>query len=780
MFAGSKNVVVSGGTFVMQGEFHSHNYINPSGERGGLIILQNNIAPGAFHNSSERYDPPKCHPQTREAVLRKIMDWAQGKAGSTSPSSPSSPSDSSSNFKFLWLYGPAGTGKSAIAQTIAEKCHEAGLLLGTFFFARSVAGRNEKTRVVSTLLYQMVLAVPEMREEVLRIMEVNPQIFNLSLKTQVAELIVGPLNALHIAWTQGMGEGERERGMVVSRRSSPRLIIVDGLDECVDIDAQSYILEVLVSVVEKCLVPLKILVASRPEQQIRDSFNEDVLTALTTRIVLDDTYRPDADIRILLESKFGEIKKKHPARAHIPAAWPEDKDIKKLVEKSSGQFIYTSTVIKYIESRRHLPTERLKVVLGLSTPSGKNAADNTPFAELDALYKHVLSSTYDQESTLNLFTVLLITERMDTAADIGNFLFLRPGEIDIILSELHSLVVVPAPEDVKGKLRMTHASLGDFLMDRERAGEKWFIDVGTANAEVLILVMRHLVEDKEKDLDYDHWSRLFDDHYKRASPTANLLDELLAFDLESLLDFITKDGNPAPDAVRPATGYWSKAGVDDRWPNMSQIFHWLHNLRHPNPTIDFHKFYLSQFDTWMHAQLARYYPVQEPSTTHLLSAISLDFFRLEDGYTTKRIYELIHAVCPWKDFDTLTWKDPLRLYDRYYKNPNAGVYYSEVGRFLTTKERAGVFFVDEEKIGALGCLVLEYFFMQNPHSLTKDSNMTYLAAFPLKMLSTFVDRVMQAPSAKEYFRAHPVRCVDNQNPLYEEMNELANKIESYL
>ena len=34
---------------------------------------------------------------------------------------------------FLWLYGPAGAGKSAIAQTIAELLEEAGLLAGAFF-----------------------------------------------------------------------------------------------------------------------------------------------------------------------------------------------------------------------------------------------------------------------------------------------------------------------------------------------------------------------------------------------------------------------------------------------------------------------------------------------------------------------------------------------------------------------------------------------------------------------------------------------------------------------
>ncbi|KDR68564.1 hypothetical protein GALMADRAFT_27796, partial [Galerina marginata CBS 339.88] len=35
------------------------------------------IAIGAFHNSAERYDPPKCHPNTRVAVVQDIIDWIE-------------------------------------------------------------------------------------------------------------------------------------------------------------------------------------------------------------------------------------------------------------------------------------------------------------------------------------------------------------------------------------------------------------------------------------------------------------------------------------------------------------------------------------------------------------------------------------------------------------------------------------------------------------------------------------------------------------------------------
>lgn len=41
----------------------------------GLELLGKMISTGALHNSAERYDASKCHPQKREVVLKEIMDW---------------------------------------------------------------------------------------------------------------------------------------------------------------------------------------------------------------------------------------------------------------------------------------------------------------------------------------------------------------------------------------------------------------------------------------------------------------------------------------------------------------------------------------------------------------------------------------------------------------------------------------------------------------------------------------------------------------------------------
>ena len=85
-----------------------------------LKMLQKHITTGAMHNSKERHDAPKCQPDTRKAILGDITSWV---------------SDHSKKTLILWLRAPAGSGKSAILQQIAENFQKLGGLSVSFFFS---------------------------------------------------------------------------------------------------------------------------------------------------------------------------------------------------------------------------------------------------------------------------------------------------------------------------------------------------------------------------------------------------------------------------------------------------------------------------------------------------------------------------------------------------------------------------------------------------------------------------------------------------------------------
>jgi hypothetical protein len=237
-------------------------------------------------------------------------------------------------------------------------------------------------------------------------------------------------------------------------------------------------------------IPFSFILASRPEQHIREAFDVKLLSSLTTRLVLDDKYQPDVDIRMFLQSKFQDIKNRHPSCAHLPSSWPSDEEVERLVQKSSGQFIYASTVIKFIDSHRHWPPDRLDIIFGIS-PRGKT----TPFAEMDSLYFHILTSASDNiDSALEIFAVLLFLRHQDlkiTPRFIESFLSLREGEIFTILSDLHSIIAMSANE--QEPLRLFHASLGDFFTDHSRSGDTFFLDSGVCYRNIVNRIIKRVM-----------------------------------------------------------------------------------------------------------------------------------------------------------------------------------------------------------------------------------------------------------------------------------------------
>ncbi|KAF8811009.1 hypothetical protein BYT27DRAFT_6470260 [Phlegmacium glaucopus] len=489
------NVLISGG-----------NFVNRTWGKG-IDLLSSHMAPGAFHNSDERYDPPKCHPQTRVAVIQAIIDWIE---------------DGQKTTFIKWLYGPAGAGKSAIAQEIAELYHKSGRLAASFFWSRNVAGRNNEKRLVASLAYQLLIAIPQIRGYIEEAIENDPSILSRSLAAQMQSLVLEPLDSVF---------GHDQRRPVDSEL--PKLIILDGLDECGTAEAQRYILKVISDSILKFPIPLFFLISSRPEQAIRDSFNDQHLLELTVRLVLDEKYHPDDDIRLFLVESFESVKRSHSLRSCLPCVWPIAEDINQLVSKSSGQFIYAATVVKFVRSPRRRPGEQLKIILGINA-TGKD----TPFAELDVLYCQIFSMVEDLPRALEVLSFLFLIERLQhedsSARLIETILSYAPGDLQLILIDLHSVLDVPEMEDDRGDLRALHASLEDFLMDPARS-RNLFIDRGKAHAQIARHFLRYIRDYDSRDTShhYDCGYAVFKNleyHCSKSSATRELLADLYRFD----------------------------------------------------------------------------------------------------------------------------------------------------------------------------------------------------------------------------------------------------------
>jgi hypothetical protein len=219
---------------------------------------------------------------------------------------------------------------------------------------------------------------------------------------------------------------------------------------------------------------------------ISTAFNGPPLQDISTRISLSHATDADADIRAFLVEQFTKLKRQLP---HLQSReWPTAAEITYLVEKSSGQFIFAATVVKYVCSprHRHNAVARLKHVLDLKQLPPN--AQQHPFAELDALYSLILSTREEIEITVKAAAVCLEYPKyfnVISPEDLATVLNIDLIGVRPMLDELASLFEV----DVDDNIKPFHASFDDFLFDRSRSGN-FYCDRGDIVADVISAHLR--------------------------------------------------------------------------------------------------------------------------------------------------------------------------------------------------------------------------------------------------------------------------------------------------
>ena len=286
-------------------------------------------------------------------------------------------------------------------------------------------------------------------------MELNPTLHTKSMDMQLQTLIVDAFQYLS------------------PHPQHSYLVIIDGLDECHDKAIQQSILQLLCETITVHKLPLRFLVGCRPESHIRDSFDQESLYTITHRVVLDETFNPGRDIWVFLRDGFAKICAVNPILSHLEQPWPGEGIIALLVQRSSGQFIYAATVLKFVGADFCSPTKQLALVL---------KPDSTAFSDLDQLYTQILSV---YPSTVNIVQVLgfiIAFDRKDLPEVIEDILGMEEGELKLVLCGLLSLMKDENIERLnKGVISETesesyviphfaHASFSDYLFDSSRSG----------------------------------------------------------------------------------------------------------------------------------------------------------------------------------------------------------------------------------------------------------------------------------------------------------------------
>ena len=401
-----------------------------------MLVLNNcSRARGAGHRHGNRSG---CLKGTRESVLNQIERWAQD----------------FDKPPIFWLNGLAGTGKSTIAQTIAERLFADNRLGASFFCSRGVEDRSSLQPIFPTLGFQLAQQYPEFRSSLVPLLRSNPDVVHESLQDQMQKFLVDPLRSADIS----------------------TVIVIDALDECKDEDPESAILLVLGRSVSD-IPRVKFFVTSRPEAHITTGFRGPLLRGLTDVFVLHDVepHTINSDIRRFFKHELSKLAHRHDGIE----GWPTGEQLDSLCRRAAGFFVYAVATVNFLDHRFQDPSDRLGVITRSpesTTHEGK--VKLRAYTSLDSLYTSIFQAAFlendvdDDAMVRSVLSAVVLTTSPLSRSAIATLMRFRCHQVLRLLESIQSLLVLP--NDPKHPVQPFHKSFSDFITDPTRCTDPRF------------------------------------------------------------------------------------------------------------------------------------------------------------------------------------------------------------------------------------------------------------------------------------------------------------------
>jgi hypothetical protein len=403
--------------------------------------LSEHIIHGVAHDSSARDPPPRCHPGTRIKINEHIVTWFY---------------DEEKEELLIWVYGPAGVGKSAIMQTLAEKLAESKHLGASTFVSRP-NGRNKSQQLFITTAYQLAVHIEDYCAFITAKLGRDPELVNKGMEEQLKNFIVEPFVEKKI-----------------SVGVHPWGILLDGLDELDEHQSQREIIRLIADfVVKHSDVPLLWAIAGRAEPHICDTFDEETVVPVYQKQYIPANSKESCrDVERFLRASLERIQKDFPRT--VPKKWPSEEQSASLAAAASGLFMFADTAIRFIEDPRYAnPTMRLSQVLSALSGLTPTSHDQS-FASLDALYATILNSIPSDvwSTTKQVLGALLYAQgagQRYTLRKLGAISIVLGLDLSTIYASVngcYSLLNMSDPKDAHQiPVTFYHASFGDYLLD---------------------------------------------------------------------------------------------------------------------------------------------------------------------------------------------------------------------------------------------------------------------------------------------------------------------------
>ncbi|KAG8700963.1 hypothetical protein FRC08_004349 [Ceratobasidium sp. 394] len=381
-----------------------------------------------------------CLPGTREQLLGEVVGWCM---------------NSSTSESLLWIYGQAGLGKSAIATSLCERLDKNDALAVSFFCKRDNVQRRDPQRVLTSVIHGITLRHDSYAKAVATAIQQDSSLCSSPMHMQYEKLVKELLPS------QGMLDPDIRH-----------VVVVDALDECGTQETRQQLLGYLRGM-SQLVSWLKIVVTSRPDQDMRDYFDGLPKHVFASR----DVYQYDAsnDIYVFVQQRFIESNRR-------AKSLPDDA-VTLLAEAACGLFIWAQTACKLVLND-YDPRARFEAILG------STKLEDT-LSPLDALYTTAIECSLGDNSDSNtkalrqcLGAIIVCSTRTPLSVDALSELLGRRVRVDVLQSVVESLgSVLYTDHNQGGAVRVYHPSFADYMTIPARS-KQFYVDVEERNMEL--------------------------------------------------------------------------------------------------------------------------------------------------------------------------------------------------------------------------------------------------------------------------------------------------------
>lgn len=397
-----------------------------------------------------------CLSGTRVELINDLLDFA---------SSPAPPP-----YRIQLVIGVLGCGKTAIAHSVAELCHNANprVLGAAFMFSREAETRSTPDLLMSSIASTLCGRYPALARATSAAIENDRSILLAPIARQFRSLLLEPLKA------------------ACHSILYPIAIIIDALDEACNDGSDAELLEVLGKDCAELPPNVRIIITSRPSPQImmhlahQPHIRVREIELLSTGNLGDIALFAQHSLAMIAEKRF-------------LGSWPGKHLTEAFVLKAEGLFIWVSTTCGFM-LKATSPTRQLERLLG-SDSSLKLSSE----AKMAQLYTTVLATCpWDDEDFADNYQVLMgtiLTLRTPLSPEgIKSLLGIDLSITDTLRSLSPVLTGVTDSQDEHRPVQILHDSFRGYLTLQHGSAlnaeeRRYKIDVAAHNQRLLLNIL---------------------------------------------------------------------------------------------------------------------------------------------------------------------------------------------------------------------------------------------------------------------------------------------------